>query len=104
MASTMKVCRCGVRIPNTWLKCAGCAKFARTDSIQGGIEHRMERFQGVLIALEHNSQVEPPLGRELLALLAGEISKRAQEQSILGIQRVSRMLAHENLKIRLANS
>jgi hypothetical protein len=55
------------------------------------------------IVWAENQAVEPPLSTDLLGQLAGEISKRAQEESILGIRKVSRMLAHANLQVRFHN-
>ena len=96
-------CRCGARIPNTWRNCAKCDSYARLDALEGGPQLREERYWGARANLERNKGVEPHISPDLLAHIADEVSKRAQEDSILAIRQASRMLAHHNLKARLFN-
>lgn len=96
-------CRCGARIPDTWPKCAKCQSFARMDALEGGPELREERYWGARANWKRNQGVEPHIGPDLLAHIADEVSKRAQEESILAIRDASRLLAHHNLKARLFN-
>lgn len=73
------------------------------DAFEGYAEARKERYQGIRIALAENRDIQPPLGPELMAELASEISKRAQEKSILGLRQVNRIRTQANLKARLTN-
>ncbi len=100
---SMRECRCGVKIPNTWPRCAKCESYARMDALEGGPQLREERYWGARAAYKHNQGVEPHISADLLALLADEISKRAQEESILAIRELSRLLAHTNLPARRFN-
>ena len=96
-------CRCGARIPNTWRNCAKCDSFARRDTLEGGPQLREERYWGARANYKRNQGVEPHIGPDLLAEIADEVSKRAQEDSILAIIKASRMLAHHNVQARQFN-
>jgi len=100
---SMKECRCGATIPNTWRNCAKCDSYARMDALEGGPQLREERYWGARANWKRNQGVEPHIGPDLLAEIADEVSKRAQEESILAIRDYSRLLAHSNLKARLFN-
>ena len=99
MSNSFKECRCGRRIPTEWRVCATCEQIARLDALDGGAEHRQYRFHALRLA-NFNRDVEPPLGPEFLAQLAEGISRRVQEDSLMGLRIASRQLQDTRIKIR----
>lgn len=96
---SMKECRCGRRIPAEWSICAQCERLARLDALDGSAEHRQYRRMALAQA-NWNRNVKPPLSPEELALLADGISQRAQEQALLGLRGINRMLHDLKSKVR----
>lgn len=99
MKHSIKECQCGRRIPNDWRVCGVCEQMARLDALDGSAEYRLFRYQALKQAGWPNRDVEPPVPPEVLAQMADGISKRAQEQSLLGIRHLGRTF--QDLKLRL---
>lgn len=102
MTHSMKECRCGRRIPNDWRVCGVCEQYARLDALDGSAEHRHHRHHALKQAGWPNRSVEPPLGPDELAQLAEGISRRAQEQSLLGLRAINRQLQDQRIRVRNA--
>lgn len=84
---SMKECRCGRRIPDTWRVCSSCLSREENDVYEGEFQHRMERAQLVRVRRGMEFEVTPVLdGDETQALLDG-IARVSQQNHILTIRK-----------------
>lgn len=95
-------CRCGRSIPSDWLICGYCQENANLDSLNGSAEHRHYRYEALASEGWPNREVKPPLDPELLGHLADEVSKRAQEQALMGLRQMNRQLHDYRIRFRNA--
>lgn len=100
MPQSMKDCRCGRRMPSDWNVCGVCERNALIDALDGSAEHRRFRHDALKNAEWPNRKVEPPVSPEILAQLADGISKRAQEQALVGLRHMNRQFQDQLIRLR----
>lgn len=82
MADKIKSCRCGSRIPDTWLECYQCEALPEKD-LQTASDIRTERYMLVRVRRTLDYEILDLVGADLRDKLEDCVVKRARERHLL---------------------